>query len=76
MQLTQETAAPARTPGKLSPAVPAFPSSRYFQIHFEYLHEIIGGLQQHIAETNQRMAVLQQRLDALVPSAERDGAQL
>ncbi|BBL71138.1 hypothetical protein [Methylogaea oryzae] len=75
MQLTQNSAIPARTPGKKSPAAPAFPSSRYFQIHFEYLHEIIGGLQLHLAETNQRMAVLQQRLDALADHGERDAAQ-
>lgn len=71
MQLRQEITAPQAALVKKTSSAPAFPSNRYFQIHFEYLHEIIGDLHQHIAETNQRMAQLQQRLDAMAVEVER-----
>lgn len=72
MQLRQETESslPIQTVEDVLSA-PVFPSPRYFQVHFEYLHEIIGGLQQQVAEANRRMLLLQQRLDAM---AERDAA--
>lgn len=39
-----------------------FPSARYFQVHFEYLHETIGELKQQIETANRQIAELQQRL--------------
>ncbi|MDT4330645.1 hypothetical protein ACQE3E_00340 [Methylomonas sp. MED-D] len=40
----------------------SFPSARYFQIHFEYLHEMIGDLRQQIGQANQQIAELQRQL--------------
>lgn len=42
----------------------SFPSSRYFQVHFEYLHETINDLKQQIGTANQKIADLQQQLQA------------
>lgn len=39
-----------------------FPSARYFQVHFEYLHESIGELKRQIEIANRQIAELQQRL--------------
>lgn len=74
MQLRQDALPPLPAALESTPSAPPFPSSRYFQIHFEYLHEIIGGLQQHVAETNRQMALLQQRLDAITASTKRKKA--
>lgn len=38
----------------------AYPSERYFQIHFQYLHEIIGDLQRQLHETNRLLAELKE----------------
>ncbi|TPQ27327.1 hypothetical protein ACH518_06485 [Methylomonas sp. HW2-6] len=40
----------------------AFPSARYFQVHFEYLHETIAELKQQIETANRQIAELQRRL--------------
>lgn len=47
-----------------SPAEPAFPSVRYFQIHFEYLHDTIDDLKKQVNKANQQIAELQQQLQA------------
>ncbi len=36
-----------------------FPSARYFQIHFQYLQEIIGDLHLQMENANQQIAELQ-----------------
>ncbi|PPC91241.1 MAG: hypothetical protein CTY34_04735 [Methylobacter sp.] len=36
-----------------------FPNARYFQIHFQYLHEIIGDLKVQVDKANQQIAELQ-----------------
>ena len=33
-----------------------YPSTRYFQIHFQYLHELIESLKEHISESNRKIA--------------------
>lgn len=65
MQLIQETIIPPSDYPNHAPAAQGYPSSGYFQSHFERLYEIIGHLQQHLNDTHQRMALLQQRLDSL-----------
>ncbi|MFA5985451.1 MAG: hypothetical protein WC782_15645 [Methylococcaceae bacterium] len=40
-------------------AGPDFPSARYFQVHFQYLHEIIGDLKTQVDKANQQIADLQ-----------------
>lgn len=45
-----------------SPIEPDFPSVRYFQIHFEYLHETIDELRRQVDQANQQIAELQQQL--------------
>lgn len=49
---------------KISPETldASFPSARYFQVHFEYLHETINDLKQQINQANQQIAELQQQL--------------
>jgi hypothetical protein len=42
----------------------SFPSARYFQVHFEYLHETISELKQQVSQANQQIAELQQQLQA------------
>ncbi|MBD9354297.1 hypothetical protein [Methylomonas albis] len=51
---------------KMSPEAldASFPSARYFQVHFEYLHETINDLKQQISHANQQIAGLQQQLQA------------
>ncbi len=41
-----------------------FPSARYFQVHFEYLHETISELKQQVNQANQQIAELQRQLQA------------
>ncbi|MDD1621780.1 MAG: hypothetical protein LUQ11_09885 [Methylococcaceae bacterium] len=41
---------------------PGFPTVRYFQIHFEHLHELIDDLRMQIQQANQQIAELQQQL--------------
>lgn len=36
-----------------------FPNARYFQIHFQYLHEIIGDLKVQVDKANQQITELQ-----------------
>ncbi|MCQ8115957.1 MULTISPECIES: hypothetical protein [Methylomonas] len=51
---------------KMSPEAldACFPSARYFQVHFEYLHETISELKQQVTQANQQIAELQQQLQA------------
>ncbi|AMK77150.1 hypothetical protein A1342_20665 [Methylomonas methanica] len=42
----------------------SFPSARYFQVHFEYLHETINDLKQQVSHANQQIAELQEQLQA------------
>ncbi len=42
----------------------AFPSARYFQVHFEFLHESINDLKQQLNKANQQIADLQHKLEA------------
>jgi hypothetical protein len=46
----------------LSPVEPGFPSIRYFQIHFEHLHDTIDELKKQINQANRQIAELQQQL--------------
>lgn len=39
-----------------------FPSARYFQIHFQYLQEIIADLHLQMENANQQIAELQRQL--------------
>lgn len=39
-----------------------FPSARYFQVHFQYLHEIISDLRNQIDLANRQITELQERL--------------
>lgn len=41
----------------------AFPSVRYFQVHFEYMHEAIEDLKKQLNKANQQISALQQQLD-------------
>ncbi|MGZ4958529.1 MAG: hypothetical protein ACXV7J_04705 [Methylomonas sp.] len=41
---------------------PVFPSARYFQIHFDHLHETIDELRRQVDQANQQIAELQQHL--------------
>jgi hypothetical protein len=45
-----------------SPLDPPFPSARYFQIHFQYLQEIIGDLRVQVEKANRQIAELQIQL--------------
>jgi len=42
----------------------SFPSARYFQVHFEYLHETINDLKQQVNQANQQITELRQQLHA------------
>jgi cell division protein FtsB len=42
-----------------------FPSARYFQVHFEYLHEIIRDLKAQIDTANQQLMEMQAQLQAV-----------
>ena len=46
-------------------AGPAFPSARYFQIRFEYLHEVLTDLKGRLDEANAQIVALHARLDLL-----------
>jgi hypothetical protein len=51
------------TAEKTSPPLdPPFPSARYFQIHFQYLQEIIGDLHVQMEKANRQIAELQAQL--------------
>ena len=43
----------------------SFPSARYFQVHFEYLHETIGDLKQQLHYANEQISGLQQQLQTV-----------
>lgn len=45
----------------------AFPSARYFQVHFEYLHELLRDMKQQLDMLNQKIALLQQQLNQVMP---------
>jgi hypothetical protein len=44
-----------------------FPSSRYFQVHFEYLQEMMGDIKNQLNTSNQNIALLQQQLSEVIP---------
>lgn len=44
-----------------------FPSAKYFQIHFQYLHEIIGDLSDRIDLANRQIAELQEQIGIRSP---------
>jgi hypothetical protein len=51
------------TAEKNSPPIdPPFPSARYFQIHFQYLQEIIGDLRVQVEKANRQIAELHVQL--------------
>lgn len=58
---------PAETGGKPSKKNP-FPSARYFQVHFEYLQEMMIDLKKQLDTSNQKITLLQQQLSATIPS--------
>lgn len=45
----------------------AFPSARYFQIHFQYLQEIIGDLRVQVDNANRQIAELHAQLHPAQP---------
>jgi len=47
---------PALHPG--TPALPPFPSARYFQVHFEQLYQLIHELGEKLDATNRELALL------------------
>lgn len=47
---------------------PGFPTVRYFQIHFEHLHELIDDLRAQVQQANQQIAELQQQLGRSSPA--------
>jgi phage shock protein A len=49
-----------------------FPSSRYFQIHFERLHEMIEDLKDQLEKTNQQIVALRQQPDNYIEKPEVD----
>jgi len=62
------------TAENLAPPEQPFPSARYFQIHFQYLQEIIGDLRLQMEKANQQIAELQGqlRLNQAVESVRQD----
>ncbi|MEC4748531.1 hypothetical protein [Methylomicrobium sp. Wu6] len=50
------------TSAEHSPPEQPFPSARYFQIHFQYLHETIGDLRLQVEKANQQIAEMQLQL--------------
>lgn len=53
-----------------------FPSSRYFQIHFEHLYELIDDLRQQLEKTNRQMAALRRQVGDPTDEHETDGLRL
>jgi len=51
-----DPAAPQETP-----VAPAFPSARYFQIHFEQLYQLIHELREKLDATTRELALLRAR---------------
>lgn len=45
----------------------SFPSARYFQVHFEYLHELLRDMKQQLDVSNQKIDLLQQQLKQVMP---------
>ena len=43
--------------------VDQFPSSRYFQVHFQHLHENNQRLQQQVAQLEQQVTMLSRKLE-------------
>lgn len=67
-QETVEKNAADRTVG------PTFPSARYFQIRFEYIHEVLTELKRQLDEANAQMVALHARLDSLAEKSDADGS--
>ncbi len=61
-QLHQKLYSPVNEP----PAKPAFPSARYFQIHFEHLEGQLDETRHCLEKLQQQVAELYLRLDCLV----------
>lgn len=43
-----------------------FPSPRYFQVHFEHMHDTTNALRQEISQLKQANAALEAKVDALM----------
>ena len=48
-----------------SPGSTPFPSARYLQIRFEYVHEVLDELRHQLDQTNAQLIALRTRLDTL-----------
>ena len=46
----------------------AFPSARYFQIHFDYLHELMAEMKKQLEASNQKITLLQQQINEFMPT--------
>ncbi|MEQ1635732.1 MAG: hypothetical protein ABL903_03510 [Methylococcales bacterium] len=46
----------------------AFPSARYFQIHFDYLHELMQEMKKQLEASNQKITLLQQQINEFMPT--------
>lgn len=58
-----------------SPEGPPFPSARYFQIRFEYLHEVLTEMKQQLEEANLQIRALHARLEILDGKADAAGSE-
>lgn len=38
----------------------AYPSARYFQVHFQHLHQLIESLKEQVQEANRQLAEIKQ----------------
>lgn len=65
---------PSTASKDLAPPEQHFPSARYFQIHFQYLQEIIGDLRLQMEKANQQITELhlQLQLNQAVQDSRQD----
>lgn len=49
-----------------------FPSARYFQIRFEYVHEVLAEMKLQLDRTNAQLLALHARLDTLAGKSDVD----
>jgi len=47
-----------------------YPSTRYFQVHFQHLYEVIEALKEQIAESNRQIAVQNEVLQSLLQQSD------
>jgi hypothetical protein len=74
MNLQQRfTTRPADRETVTSSDCPPFPSARYFQIHFEYLQELLADLRQQLRDANAQIALLSRRLDGPTDKPDSSG---